>query len=108
MQPMRWPTTLLVVLLTVQTSIAVDRVPVLVELFTSEGCESCPPADEVLIKLARQKSFGNADVVVMSEHVDYWDYLGWRDPFSSRQFTDRQNEYANASGSRDVYTPQII
>jgi hypothetical protein len=60
------------------------------------------------MRLARQRNFDGADVIVMSEHVDYWNYLGWKDPFSARQFTDRQNEYARAFGGADVYTPQII
>ena len=81
--------------------------PVLVELFTSEGCESCPPADEILMRFARQRTVGVTDVVLMSEHVDYWNYLGWRDPFSARQFTSRQEDYGRAFGG-DIYTPQVV
>ena len=94
-------------LLLLRTAAAADHSSTLVELFTSEGCDSCPPADAVLMRLAQQRNLAGVDVIVMSEHVDYWDHLGWRDPFSSRQFTDRQNEYAAALGF-NIYTPQII
>ncbi len=74
-----------------------------VELFTSQGCSSCPPADAVLSQLAKRP-----DVIALGYHVDYWDYLGWKDTFGSRAFTDRQYAYASAFGSRSVYTPQAI
>lgn len=77
--------------------------PVVVELFTSQGCSSCPPADEFLGKLAKRD-----DVIALSLHVDYWDYIGWKDIFADPQYTDRQHAYARAAGKRMVYTPQMV
>lgn len=77
--------------------------PVLVELYTSQGCSSCPPADALLRKLA-----GRDDVIALALHVDYWDYIGWKDTFASPRFTARQRGYAGAAGRNMVYTPQMI
>ncbi|MGF1628918.1 MAG: DUF1223 domain-containing protein [Kiloniellaceae bacterium] len=76
---------------------------VVVELFTSQGCSSCPPADALLDELAKQSG-----VLALSFHVDYWDYIGWKDPFASAQHTERQRDYAAKLGLRYVYTPQIV
>ena len=77
--------------------------PVLVELFTSQGCSACPPADALLAELADRP-----DVVALSLHVDWWDYLGWRDVFAQPVFGLRQKAYRDAAGERSVYTPQIV
>jgi len=80
-----------------------DSMPVVVELFTSQGCSSCPPADSFLNDLSRRD-----DVIALSLHVDYWDYIGWEDPFATPESTNRQRRYAPVLAERSVYTPQMV
>ena len=81
---------------------------VLVELFTSEGCSSCPPADALLRQVNRTRTTADQLVVGISEHVTYWNGLGWSDPFSSPAYTDRQNAYSERFHLEGVYTPQMV
>ena len=82
--------------------------PVIVELFTAEGCSSCPPADALLQRLVESPARSGPEVIALGEHVDYWDHLGWKDRFSSARLTDRQRVYNARFNTDSIYTPQMV
>ena len=79
-----------------------------VELFTSEGCSSCPPAEAVLSHIMEEATKNHKNIICLEYHVDYWNKIGWKDPFSKNQFTMRQSNYSSVLHQRDLYTPQMI
>jgi len=89
------------------TAVSSERRVPLLELYTSEGCDSCPPTDKWLSELPR-RGFGPEGVVMLSFHVDYWDYIGWRDPYAQARFSERQRGANARNGSRQIYTPQLM
>ncbi|SNS68559.1 DUF1223 domain-containing protein [Antarctobacter heliothermus] len=89
--------------ITLAGAVAAQDSPVVVELFTSQGCSSCPPADEILAELSERD-----DVIPLALHVDYWDYIGWKDEFAQHAFTGRQKAYARTGGWKMIYTPQMV
>ena len=111
MNPVRY------IILGVLAGIATDAAPIqfqsparqvaLVELYTSEGCSSCPPAESWLSGLKEKPGLWN-EFVPIAFHVDYWNYLGWRDKWSSKQYSDRQRDYAGVWGSESIYTPEFV
>jgi hypothetical protein len=84
-------------------SFASAQEPVVVELFTSQGCSSCPPADKIVAELSERD-----DIIALALHVDYWDYIGWKDEFADPAHTIRQRGYSRAAGKRSIYTPQVV
>lgn len=89
------------------TSDPADRPFIIVELFTSEGCSSCPPADQLLTEIINT-NYDTVDVIGLSFHVDYWDYIGWKDPYADQSYSQRQRTYARKFYNHQVYTPQMV
>jgi len=89
--------------LSLGSALTAQETPVVVELFTSQGCSSCPPADALLHRLAARD-----DVIALALHVDYWDYIGWKDAFARPEHTQRQKRYAHTAGRRTIYTPEMV
>lgn len=90
------------------TARATEQGPVILELFTSQGCSSCPPAEQLLSRLAAAGALGGRAVAPLAFHVDYWNDLGWSDPFSLPAWTERQQAYSRALGDDQVYTPELV
>jgi hypothetical protein len=105
-----WPVLAIIALVAASVGAAQPqpRVPVLAELFTSEGCSSCPPADALLERFLQEQPLDGIYVVALSEHVTYWDHQGWKDPFGAQQFTARQQQYGMRFNLDSIYTPQIV
>ncbi|MEP3441758.1 MAG: DUF1223 domain-containing protein [Sulfitobacter sp.] len=83
--------------------LAAEQIPVVLELYTSQGCSSCPPADAIMRDISNRD-----DVIAIAMHVDYWDYIGWKDEFGNPDFAKRQRAYANTAGRRTIYTPEMV
>lgn len=96
-----------ILLLASYLSIAQEKTIVVAELFTSEGCSSCPPADKLLSELVDSQDL-NVEILALSFHVDYWDYIGWKDPYATKTNTNRQRAYARKFYANQVYTPQLV
>ena len=108
LEPAASPEKVVVARPTAEPSAAAQTTPVVVELFSSEGCSSCPPADVLLSELSAKQGVKGANVIALELHVDYWDDLGWADPFSSAAFSARQRSYASAASRRGAFTPEAV
>src|SRR5437899_2881738 len=98
----------LLLLFFIAMNFAFAQNPVVVELFTSQGCSSCPAADKNLAEIIEKAEANGQQVIGLSFHVDYWNYIGWKDPYSKAEFTERQRKYALRMNSENIYTPQMI
>lgn len=104
----RWIVRLTLLLAWPMAALAAPPTPVVVELFTSEGCSSCPPADAVLQRLEAEQPLDGIEVIAVGAHVDYWDWIGWPDRFAIPAFTELQRDYAATRGDGRVHTPQVV